>query len=97
MRKCLCHKDLRGFVYVFLPLGGRTQPDLDYLSNIIATFHDIWGNCDWTDEDKIKKQIQELPATVKDNEEYQNAMKHSDAQNARDVCERILQIKSKNP
>lgn len=77
-------------VPVGTPVGGRTQPDLDYLSNIIATFHDIWGNCDWTDEDKIKKQIQELPATVKDNEEYQNAMKHSDAQNARDVCERIV-------
>lgn len=77
-------------VPVGTPVGGRTQPDLDYLSNIIATFHDIWGNCDWTDEDKIKKQIQELPATVKENEEYINAMKHSDAQNARDVCERIV-------
>ena len=50
----------------------------------------LWGNCDWSDEDKIKKQIQELPATVKENEEYRNAMKHSDAQNARDVCERIV-------
>lgn len=77
-------------VPVGTPVGGRTQPDLDYLSNIIATFHDIWGNCDWTDEDKIKKQIQELPATVRENEEYINAMKHSDAQNARDVCERIV-------
>ena len=77
-------------VPVGTPVGGRTQPDLDYLSNIIATFHDIWGNCDWTDEDKIKKQIQELPATVKENEEYINAMKHSDAQNARDVCEKIV-------
>lgn len=77
-------------VPVGTPVGGKGVEDLDYLSHIIATFHDIWGNCDWTDEDKVKKQIQELPATIKENEEYQNAMKHSDAQNARDVCERIV-------
>ncbi len=77
-------------VPVGTPVSGRTEPDLDYLSHIIATFHDIWGNCDWTDEDLVKKQIQELPATIQKNEEYQNAIKYSDAQNARDVCERIV-------
>ena len=45
-------------VPVGTPVGGKGVEDLDYLSHIIATFHDIWGNCDWTDEDKVKKQIQ---------------------------------------
>ena len=77
-------------VPVGTPVGGKGADDLDYLSHIIATFHDIWGNCEWTDEDVVKKQIQGLPAALKENEEYQNAVKYSDKQNARDVCERIV-------
>lgn len=67
---------------------GIPVPELDTLSNIIAVFHDIWGNCEWTDEDKIKKQIAELPALVSQDEAYQNAMLYSDAQNARDESDR---------
>ena len=67
---------------------GIPVPELDKLSNIIATFHDIWGNCDWTDEDRIKKQVADLPDIVAQDEAYQNAMKHSDAQNARDESDR---------
>jgi len=67
---------------------GIPVPEMDTLTNIIATFHDIWGNCNWTDEDKIKKQIEELPDIVKQDEAYQNAMRDSDAQNARDESDR---------
>jgi type I restriction enzyme R subunit len=67
---------------------GIPVPELDTLSNIIATFHDIWGNCEWTDEDRIKKQIADLPDIVAQDEFYQNAMKYSDAQNARDESDR---------
>lgn len=67
---------------------GIPVPELDTLSNIIATFHDIWGNCEWTDEDRIKKQIADLPDIVAQDEYYQNAMKYSDAQNARDESDR---------
>lgn len=67
---------------------GIPVPEMDKLSNIIATFHDIWGNCDWTDEDRIKKQVADLPDIVAQDEAYQNAMRHSDAQNARDESDR---------
>lgn len=67
---------------------GIPVPELDTLTNILATFHDIWGNCDWTDEDKIKTQVEALVETVANDEAYQNAMKHSDAQNARDESDR---------
>ena len=67
---------------------GIPVPDLDTLTNIIATFHDIWGNCNWTDEDKIKRQIADLPDIVKQDEAYQNAIRYSDAQNARDESDR---------
>lgn len=56
--------------------------------NILASFHDIWGNCEWTDEDKIKKQVGDLVKTVAQDEAFQNAMLHSDAQNARDESDR---------
>lgn len=36
---------------------GIPAPEMDTLSHIIATFHDIWGNCHWTDEDKWKSKL----------------------------------------
>lgn len=69
---------------------GIPVPEMDTLSHIIATFHDIWGNVNWTDEDKIKRQIANLPDIVGKDEKYQNAMKYSDAQNARDESDRAL-------
>ena len=53
---------------------GIPVPELDTLTHILESFHDVWGNCDWTDEDKIKKQIQEIAEEVKKDERYQNAM-----------------------
>ena len=67
---------------------GIPVPELDTLSNILASFHEMWGNCEWTDEDRIRKQIAELPDIVEQDETYQNAMKYSDAQNARDERDR---------
>lgn len=67
---------------------GIPVPEYDALSHIINTFHDIWGNCNWTDEDKVKRQVADLPNIVRQDEAYQNAMKYSDAQNARDESDR---------
>ena len=36
---------------------GIDVPELDSLTNILKEFHDIFGNIEWTDEDKVKKQI----------------------------------------
>lgn len=67
---------------------GIPVPELDTLSSILSTFHDIWGNCEWTDADRIRKQVADLPDIVMQDEAYQNAMKYSDAQNARDESDR---------
>lgn len=67
---------------------GVPVPEMDTLTHILESFHDVWGNCDWTDEDRIKKQIQEIAEEVKMDERYQNAMQFSDIQNARDESER---------
>lgn len=62
---------------------GIPVPELDLLSKILETFHDMWGDIGWTDEDKARRQVADLPGIVKSDEAYQNAMKNSDAQNAR--------------
>ena len=67
---------------------GIAVPELDTLSNILKEFHDAFGNIEWTDEDKIKKQIADLPDIVSTDEAYRNAMKNSDKQNARTESDR---------
>ncbi|KAF5083803.1 SWI2/SNF2 ATPase [anaerobic digester metagenome] len=65
--------------------GGHVrEPELDYLSNIVRAFNDLFGSIEWKDGDKIRKVItEEIPQKVKEDKAYQNAIKHSDKQNAR--------------
>ncbi len=78
-----------------VPAGGggfKPEPELDQLSNIIQAFNDQFGNIDWKDADKIRKVIaEEIPAKVAADPAYQNAMKHSDKQNARIEHDKALQ------
>jgi len=73
--------------------GGRLpEPDLDRLSNILRAFHDQFGHVDWQDADKIDRVIaEEIPAKVAADTAYQNAMRHSDKQNARIEHDQALQ------
>ncbi len=73
--------------------GGRMlEPTLDRLSNILRAFNDQFGNIDWKDADKIGKVIaEEIPTKVAADKAYQNAMQHSDKQNARIEHDRALQ------
>lgn len=70
--------------------GGINEPEMDLLSNILESFHDMWGNIDWNDEDQVKRHIAGIPAAVSKDVAYQNAMKNSDKQNARIESERAL-------
>jgi type I restriction enzyme R subunit len=64
--------------------GKMPEPDLDRLSNILKAFNDQFGSIEWKDADKIHKVItEEIPTKVAADRAYQNAMKHSDKQNAR--------------
>ena len=67
---------------------GISVPELDTLTNILKEFHDVFDGIDWTDEDKVTKQIAELPDIVRQNETYQNAMKYSDKENAREESDK---------
>jgi type I restriction enzyme R subunit len=73
--------------------GGRIpEQALDRLSNILKVFNDLFGNIDWKDVDKIRQVIaEEIPAKVAADKAYQNAMQHSDKQNARIEHDKALQ------
>lgn len=72
--------------------GGRPEPELDLLSNILKIFNEMFGNIEWKDKDKIGKVIaEELPAKVSADRAYQSAMKNSDKQNARIEHDKALE------
>ncbi|MTI85378.1 MAG: type I restriction endonuclease subunit R [Firmicutes bacterium] len=70
--------------------GGVSEPEMDLLSSILDSFHDMWGNIDWNDEDQVKRNIAAIPVVVSKDAAYKNAMKNSDKQNARIESERAL-------
>lgn len=73
------------------PPGRKYEAQLDTLSNIIQEFNDRFGNIEWTEKDKVRRFLfEELPAEVSKDEEYQNAKKYSDRQNARITFEKKL-------
>jgi type I restriction enzyme, R subunit len=64
--------------------GGKAEPELDRLSNILKTFNDQFGNVAWTDADRIRKLVtEEIPTKVAADKAYRNALKNSDKQNAK--------------
>ena len=62
--------------------SGRSEPELEPLSHIIATFNDTYGT-DFTDADKVAELIRALPEQVVTDTAYRNARRNSDPQNAR--------------
>jgi len=70
----------------------KREPEFDHLSHIIQTFNDLFGSIEWTDADRVRKMITEdIPSRVAADAAYQNAMKNSDAQNARIEYEKALE------
>jgi type I restriction enzyme, R subunit len=64
-------------------VGGRAEPELDRLSNIVKTFNDLFGDIEWEDKDRVSREVAELPAKVASDPAYRNAMVNSDRENAR--------------
>ncbi len=64
--------------------GGRAEPELDRLSNILKVFNDHFGDIKWEDADRVRELITEtIPARVAEDTAYRNAQQNSDKQNAR--------------
>lgn len=64
--------------------GHAPEPEMDRLSNILATFNDQFGNIAWADRDRVERMItRDIPERVAADPAYQHAREHSDRQNAR--------------
>lgn len=63
--------------------GGVSEAELEFLSAILNSFNTRFGDIPWSDSDKVRRVIEELPAEVAKNEAYQNAMKNADELTAR--------------
>lgn len=72
-------------------VGHIVEPEMDLLSKIIMDFNDMFGNINWNDADNVQRQILAIPEMVSKDKKYQNAMRNSDAQEARTESERALQ------
>lgn len=72
-------------------VGHIVEPEMDLLSKIIMDFNDMFGNINWSDADNVQQQILRIPEMVSKDKKYQNAMRNSDAQEARTESERALQ------
>ena len=64
--------------------GGKPEPEIDRLSNILKVFNEQFGNIEWVDGDRVRRMItEEIPAKVAADKAYQNAMRNSDKENAK--------------
>ena len=71
--------------------GAVRDAELDYLTSILQSFNDLWGNIKWNNDDNVKRQIALLPAMVSKDKTYQNAMRNADEQEARTESDKVLQ------
>lgn len=60
--------------------GGKSEPELDALSNIVKDFNDTYGNIDWKNRDEVQRQIEELPARIAKSSDFINAVMNGDKQ-----------------
>ncbi len=71
--------------------GHRPEPEFDRLSNIVKSFNELFGNRQWTDEDRVRRMItEEIPERVAADPAYQNARQNNDRQNAKIEHDRAL-------
>lgn len=70
------------------PRAQHERPEMDYLSNIVREFNERFGNIEWKDDDRLRRTIQEIHEAVSQDEEYLNAKRSGDRQNAQITHER---------
>lgn len=64
--------------------GGRPEPEMERLSEILASFNALFGNISWSDEERIRQRVtEEVPAKVAEDPTYKTAMANNDEANAK--------------
>lgn len=64
--------------------AGRSEPEMERLSEILASFNALFGNISWQDEERIRQRVtEEVPAKVAEDPVYKTAMANNDEANAK--------------
>ncbi len=72
--------------------GGKSEPDLDTLENILSAFNQRFGDIEWSDKDKVRQILtKQLPDEMKASKEIMDAIQHSDKQNAKISSDKKLE------
>ena len=71
--------------------GGIPEIELDVLSQIVEDFNAAFGGIDWKDEDEVRRQIQDLPRRMREDEGFVNAVRNGDGQMAEIQFNNIIQ------
>lgn len=56
--------------------GGKSQPEMNALSN----FNNTYGNIEWKNHDEVQRQIEELPACIATSVDFVNAVRNGGKQ-----------------
>ena len=71
--------------------GSRSGPEFDFLSNILRSFNELFGDIQWEDEDRVKQLItHDIPSRVAKDPTFKNARQNSDMENTRIELNRAL-------
>lgn len=71
--------------------GGRVEPELDLLSNIIEGFNEKFGDIDWGEDDKIKRTLNDIKDDVLKDDDFIKSTKNADLQNKKIAFEKVLE------
>lgn len=64
--------------------SGRPAPEMERLSEIVASFNALLGNIPWHDEERIRQRVtEEVPAKVAEDPAHKTAMANNDEANAK--------------
>jgi type I restriction enzyme R subunit len=71
--------------------GHKPEPEMDYLSNILKSFNELFGNVPWEDKDRVLQRINDhITTSVAADKAYTNARKQLDPTNARIESDKAL-------
>lgn len=64
--------------------GGHSEPGMEKLSEIVASFNALFGNVPWEDEERIRRRVtEEVPSKVAEDPTYKTAIANNDKANAK--------------
>ena len=70
--------------------GAFNEPDMQNLETIMGEFNEVFGNIEWTDEDVVRQQIQQLLKNVEQSDTVRNSVINNDEEtSSQDTSEEV--------